>query len=547
MRRMLALFVAKYAAILALLLLIALGAGTLAAGPREGIALRAALGLALCGHACFFLAAAGQLRAAPLIALALIAIIGGVVRAGAIDRLTWRAAACTLAALPLFILALYPPLAFDETLYHMLFVRSLAHDGALRFLAALRFPVFPQIHELLCVPAFLLGGDVATHLVALVEVIITAALLVDWARRHDARAGWLAAALFLGSPLVVYLANITYVDAALTLFVAAGFYALDRKQFVLAGLFLGTACSVKYLGGYFAVAALIIILASAENRLRAAAVFAAACTAFALPTTIWIMLNTGNPLFPFFSKGIYTLLTPQLSFSERALRILRTVWDVTFARARMGREPPITPWLIAIVVVVIAAAFRDARARWVLLFGGVYVIAATFQLPDSRYFVPLLPLVCGVAAVTIAARWPRLVTLFACAAVAPGILYAGYRIYLLGPPPATPAARGSFLAQHVPAYRALALAGDERGYVCGGEQLHDYAGGELLGDHIGPFSYERVIGGTNSDTAALAQRMKGIGARYYLVVKSVCPPLRATGGMTMTYEDDAAQLWRVQP
>ncbi|MEA2165087.1 MAG: hypothetical protein QOK37_3214 [Thermoanaerobaculia bacterium] len=544
---MLVLFLAKHAAVLALLFLTALGAGTFAVGPREGIGLRSALGLALCGHACFFLAAIGQLRAAPLIALAVVAVVGGAWRGRKTAPLSSSVIIFAIGIVPLFVLALYPPLAFDETMYHMPFVRSLAHEGALRFLAALRFPVFPQIHELLCVPAFLLGGDVATHLVALVEVLLTAALLVDWARRRETRAGWLAAAMFLGSPLVVYLATITYVDAALTLLVAAGFYALDRKRFLLAGLFLGTACSVKYLGGYFAVTALIIILASAQNRLRAAAVFAAACAAAALPTTVWIMLNTGNPLFPFFSKGIYTLLTPQFSISERSIRIVRTVWDVTFARGRVGLEPPITPWLIAIIVVVMAASVRDWRSRWILFFGSVYIAATSFQVLDSRYFVPLLPLVCGVAAVSIAARWPRAVTLITWLAIAPGIFYAGYRIYLLGLPPATPQARSTFLAKRVPAYRALALAGNERGYVCGGEQLHDYAGGELLGDHTGPFSYERVIGGTNSNTAALAQRMKGIGARYYLVVKSVCPPLRATGRMTLAYEDAAAQLWRVQP
>jgi hypothetical protein len=353
--------------------------------------------------------------------------------------------------------------------------------------------------------------------------------------------------LYLGSPLVIYLATITYVDAALTLFVAAGFYALDRKQFLLAGLFLGTACSVKYLGGYFAAAALIIILAGAENRLRAAAVFAAACAAAALPTTVWIMLNAGNPLFPIFGTDLYALLSPQLSFGDRTIRILRTVWDVTFARARMGNEPPITPWLIALVVVCFAAAIRDTRSRWVLFFGGVYIAAASFQFPDSRYFVPLLPFVCVVAATSIAARWPKALTLLAWLAVAPGILYAGYRFSLLGAPPATPESRSSFLAQHVPAYRALALAGNERGYVCGGERLHDYAGGELLGDLTGPFSYARVLSGTCSNTAALAQRMRGIGSRYYLVVKSVCPPLRMNGGMSLIYEDEAAQLWRVQP
>lgn len=540
------LFFAKHAAILALLLLTAAGAGTLAAGAREGIALRTALGLALFGHACFFLAAIGQLRAAPLIALAVLAIIGGAWRARSIAPPSLIAIASAIGVVPLFVLALYPPLAFDETLYHMPTVRALAHDGALRFLPALRFPVFPQIHEILCVPAFLLGGDVATHLVALIEVIITAALLVDWARRRGTRAGWLAAAFFLGSPLVIYLSTITYVDAALVLFIAAGFYALDRERFLLSGLFFGTACGVKYLGGYFAVAAFLIVLASAKNRRRSGSAFAIACAFAALPTTAWIALMTHDPVFPFLRQNLWALPNPEpRSFSGQTIRILRTAWDVTFARHRMGNEPPVTPWLIPLLAIA-AASWRDARFRWILIIGCVYVLIVSFLPRESRYLLPILPLVCAIAAIYIAASWPRVVTILACLAVAPGIAYAGYRIFLLGIPPATPAARAVWLERHVPAYRAVERTGSERVYVCGGEQLKDFAAGELLGDFGGPFSYPRVLGGA-SDTASIAARLRRIDAHYFLVVKSACAPPRSNRGMTLTYEDEAAQLWRVQP
>ena len=46
---------------------------------------------------------------------------------------------------------------------------------------------------------FLVAGDTATHFVVLLETLLTTALLLDW----DRRAGWLAAALFLGSPIVL--------------------------------------------------------------------------------------------------------------------------------------------------------------------------------------------------------------------------------------------------------------------------------------------------------------------------------------------------------
>ncbi len=545
---MLVLFLAKHATLLALLLVSAAGAGTLAAGPRDGLAMRAALGLALFGHACFFLATAGQLRATPLIALTIIAIAGGAWRARGIARPSAsHVVAGVLVKAPLFVLALYPPIAFDETLYHLPFVRALAHDGALRFLPAMRFPVFPQIHELLCVPVFLLGGDVATHLVALAEVIVTAAMLMEWGKRYEIRAGWLSAALFLGSPLVVRLATITYVEAALTLFVAAGFYALDRERFLLAGFFLGTACSVKYLGWYFAAAALIIVLVRTAGRRRQAVRFVTGCAAAALPTIAWIVMKTHDPFFPFASKSLWSLPPSRVvSIGERVADALRVIWDVTFARGRMNHQPPVTPLLIGMVAVVIAAAIRDTRARWVALLCAGYVAIFAFLPQDSRYLVPLLPLLSVTTAVVVARRWKSAATLLAIIAVAPGIAYAGYRIARQGVPPVTTSQRNAWLSQHVPPYRALVHAGNERVYVCGGEQLKDYAGGELLGDFNGPFSYERILGDAH-DTASIAQRLRRIDARYFLVAKQTCQPPQPNGGMILTYDDPAAQLWRVQP
>ena len=62
-----------------------------------------------------------------------------------------RAAAVGLIAVsaPFFLLALYPPTAFDETLYHLPFAREFVRTGGVPFLPDLRFPVFPQLAEIL--------------------------------------------------------------------------------------------------------------------------------------------------------------------------------------------------------------------------------------------------------------------------------------------------------------------------------------------------------------------------------------------------------------
>ncbi|MBV8516163.1 MAG: phospholipid carrier-dependent glycosyltransferase [Acidobacteria bacterium] len=541
------------AAVPCFVLLAAAGAGTLAVGTRCDLPTRCALGLALFAHALFALALCGALRAGAVVALLVIAIAGGVRRGLRVPHADVATGAGIALFALLFPLALFPPLAFDETLYHLPFVRALARSGTLAFQPELRFPLFPQLHELLCAPVLLFAGDTATHLVAFAELIVTAALLVAW----RPRIGLLAAALFLGSPLVLHLGTLTYVDAALAMFVTAGFVCLDRflerddrLSLLLTGVFCGTACGVKYLGGYFAVAAFVIVLILARDRVRAAPTLMITMLACALPTTLWLVANSGNPVFPFlpgvFGANVWSHPMVSMSAGARALRIARLTWDATVAREYVNAQPPVTPLLVVMLIVVLAAAMRDLRARCVAILCAAYVVIFTFLPQDSRYLVPLLPLLSMTAAAAIAARRPSLVNALACIAVAPGVLYIIYRLVVLGPPPLTPAAREAFLARHVPEYAAVQRAGTTRVYVCGGEQLKDYARGSLLGDVVGPFSIARVLGDAH-DTDAIAARLRPLAIESFLVAKRVCPPPRANGGMELVYEDRAAQLWRVQP
>jgi 4-amino-4-deoxy-L-arabinose transferase-like glycosyltransferase len=548
-------FLAKHVAVLLLILAAAAGAGTLLAGGREPLALRGALGLALWGEALFALAAVGWLRATPVVVLVIVAVAGGVLKTRPRERVdkAWTLAFIAIGA-PAFLLALQPPLAFDETLYHLPIVRSLARTGGLRFLAELRFPAFPQLQELLCAPVFLMAGDVAPHLVSLVEVMLIAALLAAWARRHTERAAPLAAALFIGSPIVVHLATILYVDMALTLFVTAGFYSLDlalqdpaeshRRPLLFAGLFFGAACSVKYLGGFFALAALVIVIVV---RRRAAPVFALATAAAALPATIWILLTTGNPLFPFlpgvFGRSDWTM-PPLAAPRSRLMDSLRVVWDVTFARHRMNQQPPVTPLLAVLVLLVAAAALRHWRARAVLLLSAAFLAVFAFLPRDTRYLMPLLPLFCLSAAVIVARRWPRITALAALVAVAPGVAYLVWRLAVAGMPPADARSRHAVIAKRIAGYEALTRAGTSSVYVCGGEQLQYYAGGPFLGDFWGLHSYARVLDAAPG-TAALASRLRELDVTYFLVVKARCAWRPATVGLALAYEDEGAQLWRV--
>ena len=126
------------------------------------------------------------------------------------SRCLWGLAIAGFGAV-IFALTLYPPHAFDETVYHLPIAASLGEHGEVRWLDNLRVPVFPQTAEAIAGPLVRFGGAEATHLVQAVAFL--ALLLLLASPDHPARGGeisWsgrLAAAAVAGSPLFVYQAT----------------------------------------------------------------------------------------------------------------------------------------------------------------------------------------------------------------------------------------------------------------------------------------------------------------------------------------------------
>jgi hypothetical protein len=541
----------------------------------ERAAVAATVGLAALAHLALFLGLAGRLTrpalAATLAAVHLVSIrswrdLAADARAAA--RAAPSAGPALAAALllvaPLFLLALYPPTAFDSTLYHLPFARAFAASGGLPFLPHLRFPVFPQLQELLFTGMLLLDRDVGAQLVELLATLLTAALLVGWAGgaeregtgRAAGGAGWLAAAVFLGSPIVVGVGTTAYVEPGLTLFAAAAFYAAwryresgERGWVALAAACGGAAAASKYLGlCILAIAGGAIALArpaaggvdgrgDGARRRRASdlLLFAAAALAVLLPWYGRIVHHTGNPVFPFLS-GIFGPSpwrppvdgAPEMPHAGLAA-LLRLPWDVYFARQRAGSEPPFSPAYLLALPLLLAAARHDRRVRWGL---GIALAAVLFYpaVPhDARYLLPALPplswaLGLALAAFRPLAARPRRLAAAALLLLAPAWGYAVYRLVRQGPVPATGAARERYLASRLPVYPAVAALNRRCGdrytvYGFFAENMRYYAAGTFLGDWNGPERFGEVFP-LLGDPDALADRLARFGAGLALVPRA---------------------------
>jgi hypothetical protein len=532
----------------------------------ERWAIPTTLGLAGLAHLGFFLGLAGFLRPAAILAVvALVHVLGWRIWRGWSKTLHfgWRRFLLGAVALvPLALLTLYPPTAFDATLYHLPFARGFVNSGGMPFLVDLRFPVFPQANEMLFALVLSFAPDVAVHGVSWLMTILAAALIWAWARDAfpggaGAPAGWLAAAIYLGNPIVVYLAGIGYVDAGLTLFVTAALYAVrrwrgtgERRWLILAAVFAATAADTKYLGLFFiGVIGLIVLLGRVperSSRVRWAGVllFGGVAAAVLAPWYGRIYAWTGNPLFPYFPQffGFGPWSPPRFRsllahppatsgfsvIASRAIGLVRLPWDLVFERARYNGQPPFSPLYLAVLPLALGVAWKDARQRRLLALAAAYAFVCLGLPPDARYLIPAAPLVSLAAAgalLTWLAWLPRkrelLIVALCAGCFLPGWLYALYRFHHLGALPLTPAGREAYLARWQPCYPAVAFLNRTLGsgytvWAVQAENLSYYARGRFLGDWAGPAGFGKVLSDLRG-AQDLHDRLRQLGADYLLI------------------------------
>jgi 4-amino-4-deoxy-L-arabinose transferase-like glycosyltransferase len=465
---------------------------------------------------------------------------------------------CAAASLPVALLTLYPPTAFDATLYHLPYARAFAASGALPYLPDLRAPIFPQLLETLFAMLLPFGGDLAAQAVALIATASTVALLLAWGWRFSPAAAWIAAAAYAGSPLVIYLAGTAYVEPGLALFSTAAFYAAARWRegggsgwLTLAAIFGCAAADTKYLGLYALGLVAVAAVAAAPpgppvSRWRLLGRVTLVCAIVAVPWYGRIAAATGNPVFPYlprlFGASPWTppsrhAVGPLALAGEVAVRLLRLPWDAVFARSRLGGYPPYSPVFLVAMPALLAGALVRRRARALLLAAAGYTVVILAVLPDARYLLAVLPLVC--LAVGDCLAWPlehvarssragagwahSRAALLALAIFLPGWGYSLFSLYRLGPVPMTPAEREAFLARKLPLLPSIRYLDRACGsaytlYAIHAENMVYLAAGRFLGDLTGPAAYRLVIP-ADGNAELLYRRLRALGADHLLTVE----------------------------
>ncbi|HMF08536.1 MAG TPA: hypothetical protein VKJ00_05330, partial [Thermoanaerobaculia bacterium] len=480
-----------------------------------------ALGLGLVGTCLFALSAARLFQPLPLTLLVLAVhalgwrtwrdLAARLARRGLLPGGVALLAALICAGLPVFSLTLYPPTAFDETLYHLPYAKAFAANAGLPFLETLRFPVAPQLAEILCGALLLLAGDVAAHLPSLLAFVATALALASWIGPRNPLAASGAAALWLGNPLTAWLGGTAYVDLPLTLFAVLAWTWWDRwrrgggtSRLVMAAAFAGFAAATKY-NGLLIVALLFAATAIVSVRRRDAAALAKFLAVALLALAPWYarnLMQTGNPVFPLLPDlfGQNAWMTPDdLSIWESGprnipasvfgyaasraretvlhpLRLLEWPWTAAYRPSAFGGQPTLSPLLPLLLLLAAVGGLADRRMWPAQGFAGALFLTTTAH--DPRLLLPAVALVEGAAAAGLSQVLGRAallrsrlaVILLALVLVAPGAAYAGWKVFRQGPLPADAAEQETYLSRSLRGYAQLALvnrAGGSRNTIYG--------------------------------------------------------------------------------
>ena len=497
-----------------------------------------ALGMGLFGQTLFVFGIAGLLTKPMVIAILVVMAIVAALPVG-YGRLPPLATVNWLpATLPAFILALYAPVGFDATMYHLPYAKLFAREGAIVFADTLRFPVFPQLAEMLFTAALLVANDVTAQLTQWVALVVTAAATAAIAERIGGRrAAMFAAALWLGTPIALYVGGNAYVDASLAMFVtlALGAWLEWRRGgsddwLLLCGAFAGMSAATKYHGLFFIGAFFVAVL---FVRVRAAALFLAAALLFAAPWYAHIARHTGNPVFPYFESlfgpsewhGHADAPVLKLTARDPVAMVKGIAQHAVIGPARAG-SPPHSPWIVLLLPLAAGAIALERRLIYPLGAAAVYAILVSAE--DWRFMLAIVPLAAICIAVTLERLVPRPTMLLAALLVLPGALWTARLIAWYGRLPVTPSGRDAFVARIVPVYPILRELNARHGtdytvYVLYAANAAYYCDGRFLGDFFGPYRYEKVQA-VRYEPEKLHALLRRFGADYIVFTE---PSLKA--------------------
>jgi len=291
-----------------------------------------------------------------------------------------------------------PELAFDALWYHLTLPKIYLDSHSIFFIPGglLYYSVMPKLGEMLYIGGLSFGNEVIPKLIHFSFGLLTCFALYKLSRKFFSPLVSIIAVVIFYSNLVVGWQSITaYVDLTRALFEVMALWAfvnwLDKgktKWLIWSALMLGFAITTKLLaiGSLIMFALLIFWKTRNRNAVKKIVMYTLIALSVPLPWFIFSYINTGNPVYPFFTE-IYKVSPEPLSF----VGFFREVGTLFIHSA-----DPISP-IYVIFLPLFILLFKKIKNNKLILAIGTYSILSiiiwyfTPRTGGGRFILPYLP------------------------------------------------------------------------------------------------------------------------------------------------------------
>ena len=309
--------------------------------------------------------------------------------------------------------ALGPELAFDAIWYHLTLPKMYLLDHAIHVIRGglLYYSGMPQLGEMYYIVALVFHGEILAKFIHFLFGILCCITLYIISRKVlSVRISSLVVLIFYSNLVVSWESTTAYIDLIRTFFEISAIYSLlfwreiqQVKYLKLAGVLLGFAVGVKLLAiaSYPLFCILIILFSSTKSiqlKMKAVGIFTICFLAPTIPWMLSAFMQTGNPLYPFFS--VFYHVTPREGLLN-PITFISSLWNILTQAA-----DPVSP-LYVLCLPLILFIFRNLsfleKSLCIYSIGSLFI---WYLIPDTgggRFIVPYLPLLS--VAVGIVIRW----------------------------------------------------------------------------------------------------------------------------------------------
>jgi hypothetical protein len=367
-----------------------------------------------------------------------------------VNRL-WAGLAVAGAGLAL-VSALAPEVEYDAAWYHLGIPSVWLEQGTIVDFPNEFVSLYPMTSEITYGIALSLGGAVAAKLLHFSALLLIAGLVYRMARRWTPSASpWLAVALLVTVPTVLWEASTAYIDLGLTFLIGLGVYAAwshvrERQTgwLILAVLSFGLAAATKHLALLAVVIVALGMGIAIWNRTHdmlssvgVAALVGVGPLLIALPWYWRAWAASGNPFFPELFSVFGAPAERWDAISERGLDsflngfgpatplgFVTLPWDVTVHGARYGGS--LGPLFLLLLPMLLLFRRKGREVGWIASFVLFFVLlwASPLSSFQMRFLMPIVPFLAVLGAEAFA-RVEETV-----AGRVPGVLHYGVALLL---------------------------------------------------------------------------------------------------------------------